>query len=643
MTIYEEAPKNGTAASLVSTATTHPVAGLPNDNPSRSYWLQEPSKLLLGHRTTPDLPAEVDVVVVGSGITGAFAADALLEDVGGAASATRTVLVLEAREACFGATGRNGGHCQPMVYSSASDVSDFELATFRFLQRFVAEHHIPCDWRTLAGGVHAYLDKDLFELAEALVATLRAKRPDLADQITVVTADDVRNAAANTALDDLRLRGAAGALVQRNAASVWPYKLVAWVLERLVQRHAASGAFNLQTNTPVLHVAHDPQMPSSSASPWVVRTPRGTVRARAVLLATNGYASRLLPRSLADLVVPVRAQVAALVPPDSDTKTETTQTTESAPAGVTSSSTSTSSSSANGASRASVTVVETKDGQTTTTTTTTTTSNAPADRLTYSYVFVGHDHGQTPSGNRDEYLVQRPFTSGTSGRATATSSNGTAFASAFSSSSSSSSSSGGHFIWGGGRQRASNAGVGEWRDDEVESPVAGYLRSHLAPVLAVGGDNSRGEPPAQLEADFEWTGIMGFSRDANPWVGHVPSSESGGDGLYLAAGFSGHGMPSTSLCGRAVAGMIKRHLGWTTSSSSDSHAASGGDDNTHRDKVVVSLPLSDGGHAELPRCFLLTPERILEARRTCQPVKEADARGFLAELQHLLAARRAEP
>lgn len=74
-------------------------AGLPVPNPSDSYWLRDPEPELLGHRTTEELPDEVDVVVVGSGITGAFAARFLLE--GG-----KEVLLLEAREAGWGATGR---------------------------------------------------------------------------------------------------------------------------------------------------------------------------------------------------------------------------------------------------------------------------------------------------------------------------------------------------------------------------------------------------------------------------------------------------------------------------------------------------------------------------------------------------------
>ncbi|CAK7227572.1 hypothetical protein SCUCBS95973_006586 [Sporothrix curviconia] len=665
MTIYEEAPKgsssNGRSEAAVDAGRVQPaVTGLPSDKPSSSYWLQDPSPVLLGHRTTPDLPDEVDVVVVGSGITGSFASDALLEDISDADSkddAAQKVLLLEAREACFGATGRNGGHCQPMVYYSAPDVAAFELATFHFLERFTAENDVPCDWRTLpGGGVHAYLDADLFDLAKALVDALGSTRPDLASQVTVVRPDDDgadADANANTengeklTLESLRLRGAAGALVQRHAASVWPYKLVAWVLERLVKTHGASGAFNLQTNTPVLSIA---RVDDSSETPvWVVETPRGKVRTRAVLLATNGYLSHLLPSHLADLVVPVRAQIAALVPPSHSTKVETSEAVEPAVANVASTSTSSSSSSSNGVSWSSVTITKTENGQKTITVKTTTTSNAPADRLSHSYVYIGHDHGLPEGeGDRDEYLVQRPFTTGSAASSAGAMQTSHATASfdghtsvSATSSFSSPSVSGGHYIWGGGRQRAAGAGVGEWRDDVVEPPVAGYLRSNLAPVLDVGGE----EPPVPLEADYEWTGIMGFSRDQNPWVGRVPASALSGDssdssessgshspsGLYLSAGYTGHGMPSTSLCGRVVAGMIKRDLGWANSTVTEDEAS----------QVSVSLPLQNGGRAELPRSFLMTADRIRTAQTTCKPVGDADSRGFLVELQHLLAQRRA--
>ena len=74
-------------------------AELPTPESTHSYWHHDPSPELLGHRTTDKLPDHADVVVVGSGITGTFAARELVE--GG-----RNVLMLEAREAHWGATGR---------------------------------------------------------------------------------------------------------------------------------------------------------------------------------------------------------------------------------------------------------------------------------------------------------------------------------------------------------------------------------------------------------------------------------------------------------------------------------------------------------------------------------------------------------
>lgn len=76
-------------------------SGLPVDNPTKSYWHREPSEKLLDHRTTKELPRSADVVIVGSGITGSFAAHFLKEK-----RPDLNVVMLEAREACWGATGR---------------------------------------------------------------------------------------------------------------------------------------------------------------------------------------------------------------------------------------------------------------------------------------------------------------------------------------------------------------------------------------------------------------------------------------------------------------------------------------------------------------------------------------------------------
>lgn len=88
----------------LSSISTKPAASqpcsLPVPNPTDSFWHSEPDNFLLGHRSTPNLPTYAKTVIIGSGITGASAARYLDE------LHNESVLMLEAREACWGATGR---------------------------------------------------------------------------------------------------------------------------------------------------------------------------------------------------------------------------------------------------------------------------------------------------------------------------------------------------------------------------------------------------------------------------------------------------------------------------------------------------------------------------------------------------------
>lgn len=105
-----------------------------------------------------------------------------------------------------------------------------------------------------------------------------------------------------------------GATLTQGASSLWPYKYVSHVLESLIR----SGSLNLQTHTPVTAIHPTPtgasSAPASAPARWRVETPRGTIAARHVLLATNGHTSHLLP-SFADLLVPCRGTMTALLPP----------------------------------------------------------------------------------------------------------------------------------------------------------------------------------------------------------------------------------------------------------------------------------------------------------------------------------------
>jgi monoamine oxidase len=80
--------------------------GLPVENPSPSLWSKNEAPPDI---PVPDkLPAYADVVIIGSGMTGAAFAHTVLER----SDDIKSIVVLDARSICGGATGRNGGHCK---------------------------------------------------------------------------------------------------------------------------------------------------------------------------------------------------------------------------------------------------------------------------------------------------------------------------------------------------------------------------------------------------------------------------------------------------------------------------------------------------------------------------------------------------
>ena len=67
---------------------------------------------------------------------------------------------------------------------------------------------------------------------------------------------------------------------------------------------------NLQTHTPVIAVSKQPDMNGF----WTVTTPRGSIRAKSAIYATNGYSSAILPE-LKDKIVPVKGMCSRIVSP----------------------------------------------------------------------------------------------------------------------------------------------------------------------------------------------------------------------------------------------------------------------------------------------------------------------------------------
>ena len=114
---------------------------LPHQAPTASAWQSPPSSIADAQSSV--LPGETDVVIIGSGITGCSVAKSLLD------GSTLRVVVLEARQAVSGATGRNGGHLisdaaslisrQPLDGQDARDVLRFSEKNINSLKRLVAD------------------------------------------------------------------------------------------------------------------------------------------------------------------------------------------------------------------------------------------------------------------------------------------------------------------------------------------------------------------------------------------------------------------------------------------------------------------------------------------------------------------------
>lgn len=82
-------------------------SALPVPNSTESFWRTDLHPLD-NHRSTPDLPAEVDIAVVGAGYAGASVVYHILKRCRDQGISQPSLAILEAREACSGATGRNG-------------------------------------------------------------------------------------------------------------------------------------------------------------------------------------------------------------------------------------------------------------------------------------------------------------------------------------------------------------------------------------------------------------------------------------------------------------------------------------------------------------------------------------------------------
>lgn len=283
----------------------------PVPNPVPSFWNSEP-KRLDDHRTTPDLPSEADIVIIGSGFAGVATAYHILKDNPDPPS----IVLLEARKICSGATGRNGGHVKPDTYfnvskytqmygeAAAAELAAFEAAHVYAVKDLVEDEGLDCDFH-ITRAVDVYLDpehaRQTEEAHRKLVAAGVVNLRDVAF-IPKKDAERVRapphghwNGADQYANQVSGVKGAQCAFTF-TAAHLWPSKMIHQLLGKLLGK-----GLNAQANTPVSSV------PSSqdSSGRYSVNTTRGTIKTRKVVYATNGYTGHVLPE-YANSIVPIR-------------------------------------------------------------------------------------------------------------------------------------------------------------------------------------------------------------------------------------------------------------------------------------------------------------------------------------------------
>jgi glycine/D-amino acid oxidase-like deaminating enzyme len=253
-----------------ATMVTMPVA---DEYRKLSFWHETvPGTLEPGDPLPGDL--DVDVAIAGAGYTGLWTAYYLSR-----ADAALKIAVCERDIAGFGASGRNGGWCSALFPASLGKLErmagrDAAIAMYRAMQatvdevgRVTAAEGIDCHW---AKGGTVQLARSATQLERAREEVVEARSFGFGDEdLRLLSAEEARGLAGAS--------GVLGGTFTPHCAAIHPARLARGLADVVGQRGVL-----LFERTPVLRLG-----------PGRLVTGTGTVRARYVVRATEGYTAVL--------------------------------------------------------------------------------------------------------------------------------------------------------------------------------------------------------------------------------------------------------------------------------------------------------------------------------------------------------------
>jgi len=259
---------------------------------SNSLW-SDTAGLNRVHRQNLSEDLAVDVAIVGAGFTGLWTAYYLAKR-----APQLKVVILEANEVGFGASGRNGGWCSALFPTAFSKLAnshgpvqarrmyDAMVQNISEIQNVITGEEIDCDW-TLGGTIVAARNQVQLNRAKAEVAEHRSNGLPESD-LQLLTAAELENQA--------HFSSALGGTFTPHCAAINPAKLV-------------HGLANVVEN---LGVKIYEQTRVDRIEPNLIGTEKNEVKAKYVVRATEGYTSALADKKRE--VVPVYSLMVATEP-----------------------------------------------------------------------------------------------------------------------------------------------------------------------------------------------------------------------------------------------------------------------------------------------------------------------------------------